>query len=147
MVLFSFYVKVDTYLWNCIFGAKVFTEMQIFKHFKKWVHLRPLDPILNWIISCHCFLKSIFMSYCIVSVQLFRIWVKVNPVSSILNRLRNIVIKLWLASSEIQFDFSKLGYLSLWEDEEWQAVVNPLQNLKSTTMELSTECKRKLQEK
>ena len=88
-----------------------------------------------------------FMSYCIVSVQLFRIWVKVNRVSSILNRLRNIVIKLWLASSEIQFDFSKLGYLSLWEDEEWQAVVNPLQNLKSTTMELSTECKRKLQEK
>ena len=87
------------------------------------------------------------MSYCIVSVQLFRIWVKVNRVSSILNRLRNNVIKLWLASSEIQFDFSKLGYLSLWEDEEWQAVVNPLQNLKSTTMELSTECKRKLQEK
>ena len=87
------------------------------------------------------------MSYCIVSVQLFRIWVKVNRVSSIQNRLRNIVIKLWLASSEIQFDFSKLGLLSLWEDEEWQAVVNPLQNLKSTTMELSAECKRMLQEK
>ena len=146
MVLFSLYVNVDTELWNCIFWAEVFTEMQIFKHLKMWVHVRPLDPILNLILFCHCFLKSIFM-ICIASVQWFRIWVKVIRVSYILNRLRNIVIKLWLASSEIQFDFSKLGYLSLWEDEEWQAVVNPLQNLKSTTMELSAECKRMLQEK